>query len=288
MIFIAVATLFISLFSPFLGYIFLVSIGWSVLLTKQQSRVFFYAVISIGIIGLYLLRTITILEVYDILGAVLIVSWIFMMLLTKDGNYTKAMYFACLGQLTYGIFRTFLFSGIYRQRIEMVFEAYENIFHLSSSQTFLGNSAAEGQLEAIIEQVKMLLLDYQMAIGSIMMIFAVYLAALFFSRRARLKWQHHQLRFQNSLSYLLIIALLMAIIPYTRLVGINITLIIAVMYLIQGLSIIDYWCKRHLNKSRFVMLTLIVLMFLNVFLALLVSLLGLIDNWLDIRKINRI
>ncbi len=282
--FIALASLFISLLSPFLGYIFLVSIGGSKILLKEKTRVTSFTIISIGIIILYILGLITVLEVSDIIGSVLLTSWIFIMTLIRTKDYTKALYYGCLSQIAYAIFRTILFSDIYQQRIETLFEGYESI--LGSGITAF--SSGNGQLEMILTQIKSILLDYQMAIWGITMIFAVYIATLFLAKRSDYKWQHHLFRFPHSLIYLFILALGLAVIPYTRIFGLNSVLIIVIVFLLQGLAIVEYWCKKHLKNSRFVMLAIIILMFVNIFFALLVSLLGLIDNWLDIRKINHI
>jgi len=206
------------------------------------------------------------------------------MVLIRTKDYTKALYYGCLSQFAYGIFRTYLFSGIYQQRIETIFEGYENILG-SGIKPF---SSDNGQFEIILMQIKSILLDYQMAIWGVTMVFAVYVAALFLAKRSEHKWQHHLFRFPHSLIYLFILALMLAVIPYTRMFGLNSVLIIIVVFLLQGLAIVEYWCKKHFKNSRFVMLAIIILMFVNIFFALLVSLLGLIDNWLDIRKINHI
>jgi hypothetical protein len=280
--FIPLATLFISLLSPFFGYIFLVSIGGGQLLLKYRQRVILFGVVSVGLIILYALNTITTLEIADLVGSVLIVSWIFMVVLIKTQNHTKALYYGVLGQIAYGIFRTHYFSDIYRERIETLFTGYEG---------FIGSGVAEngnGQFDFLLEQLQKMMIDYQMAIWTISMIFAVYIAALFLARRIPIKWQHHFLKLPYSVVYLFMAALLLAIVPGTRLFGLNSVMIMAAVLLIQGLAIVDFWCRKYLRRSRFVLLAAIILMFLNVFFAVMVSLLGLIDNWLDIRKINQI
>lgn len=284
MFIIAVASLFISLLSPFLGYIFVVSIGGSNILNRERQRVAFYIIICLGIIVLFLLRAITILEIFDILVSVVLVSWLFIITLMRTEDYTKALYFGCLSQTVYGMFRYFAFGGIYQERVEMLFRGYESM--IGNSIATLGSDNA--QMEAILLQIKSIMIDYRMAIWGISMIFAVYIAALFYAKRASVKWQHHLLNFPHSLIYIFIITLILAILPQTRLLGQNGVLIVVTILLLQGLAIIDFWSKKHFKNSRFIMLAAIVLMFVNVFFALLVSLLGLIDNWLDIRKINHI
>jgi len=251
-------------------------------LLKYQQRVMLFVVISVGLIIFYALNTISILEIADLVGSVLLVSWIFMIVLLRTHNHTKALYYGFLGQIAYGIFRTRYFSEIYRERIGTLFTGYESL---------MGSSIAEngnGQFDLIMEQLQKIMIDYQMAIWTISMIFAVYIATLFLAKRIPVKWQHHFIRFPYSVVYIFMAALLLAIIPSTRLFGLNCVMIVAAVLLIQGLAILDFWCKKYLKNSRFVLLAAVILMFFNVFFAVMVSLLGLIDNWLDIRKINQI
>ncbi|MBW6516571.1 MAG: YybS family protein [Candidatus Cloacimonetes bacterium] len=284
MIIIALATLVISILSTFLGYIFIVSIGCVYLLDKEpRQRITFYSIICISLIVLYLSRIIPILEVSDIFGSVLLVSWIFIHVIKKTEDHSIALYYGCLSQIAYGVFRYVLFSGIYQKRVDMIFQGYETFL---SSDTIIGNT--NGQLESILEQIRIIMIDYHLAIWSASMIFAVYLATLFFSKRVAFKWQHHLFKLPQSLIYLLIVALVLALIQFTRVFGLNIVVIISIIMLLQGLAIVDFCCKKHLKNSRLILIAVIVLIFVNVYFALIVSLLGLIDNWLDIRKINHI
>jgi hypothetical protein len=280
----SLATLFISLFSPFLGYIFIVVLGGERLFNKQKQRLLFFAIVVIGLISLYLFKTITVLEISDVLGSVMLISWFYMVLLLKTEDYSKALFSASLSQIIYGIFRSLVFDEIYTQRIKTLFSGYKNL--IAEGMTSFSNE--NGQFELILEQVEKIMLDYQPAIWTIMMIMAVYLATLFFARRHTIEWHHYYLKIPYVAVYLLISALLLAIVPSTRLWGLNLIIIVLTLFLLQGLAIIDYWSKKFLKKNRFIMIAVILLMFLNIFFALIVSLLGLLDNWLDTRKINHI
>lgn len=281
-ILIVVASLLFSLLSPFTGYLFVVSINGSLLYSNGfKKSVPFYLFFIIGIIVVFSAEVITVMEVGDILIGVIAASIIFIELLRRKQDYVQALFVTSVVQLVYAVIRYFLFGNIYKERLETFTTGYKELISEA------GGISDLAQQDMIFETVVQIMTDYQPAIWAIAMLLAIYLSAVFISKRILPQWQHEKVRFPYILSYVLIISLGLAIIPETRLVGINGTLMLMTFFLIQGMSILDYLAKKHFKNSRFIMIATIVLLIVNVFFALAVAVVGLFDYWLDIRKLNK-
>ena len=278
------SSLLLVLLSPFLGLIFILAVGGRRLLRDRDSNSLFFAALVIATVVLFITKAISILEVGDVIGGIVIVTWIFFRVLRERLDYQKAFLVAGLVQLSYSAVRTLTFGSIYRERIQTLFAGYDSIM----KTTFLGTSAgAREQLVPLIEQMKSILIDYQSAIWSLTMLLAMYLGALFLSKKLDVKWEHRKIRFPFWISYFVIGALALAILPTTRVLGLNALVMMSVFFVIQGLAITDYWSGSFLKSNRIAMIAIIFLMIVNVFFAIMIALLGLIDYWLDIRKINQ-
>jgi hypothetical protein len=256
--------------------------GQRYLQSKEKSNLFF-AVMIAAILLLYAFRVISILEVGDVIGGVAIVSWVYFMLVRNKVDYTKALLYAGFVQILYALFRTIALGRVFEERVEAIFTGYESIM----GSSLAGSPEAMEQMLPMIEQMKAILLNYQGAIWALTMLLSMYAATLIFARRVGDNWEHKRIRFPFWVSYLLIGAMLFAVFSATRTLGINGMIMLSVFFLIQGLAIIDYWTNGFMKKNSFVMVGMVILMIINVFFAISVALLGLIDYWLDMRKINQ-
>ena len=285
----AVSSLFISLLSPALGYLFLLSVGGEGLFNNKKAATVTYSIIISGVIIFKMMKMITFMEVGDIVCGVVMIVIIFQEILKKKNNYITAFFYSGLIQITYSVVRWFAFAPIYKERLDAVFLGYrsfieENIANLGEQ---IVNLSQVTLILEMTESVKSIMFDYQVAIWGITMLLGMYVAMVFFARKLDINWEHHNIRFPYWFSYILIMTLALSVFPVTRTVGINGLLIALVFFLIQGLSIIDHITRQHFKKSRFVMIGTVVLLILNIFFAVIVSILGLLDYWLDIRKINK-
>ncbi len=281
-ILIVIASLLFSLLSPFTGYLFVVSINGALLYQSGiKKSAYFYILFFVGVIALFSADMITIMEVGDIIIGVMVASLLFIELLKKKHDYTYALFVTSLLQLFYAVVRHLSFGNIYSQRLDTFVAGYKEFLVEAGG---LGESV---QQDLIIETVVRIMNDYQPAIWSLTMLLAIYLSALFISKRILPVWKHERIQFPFGLSYVLIVALLLAVLPATRLIGFNGVLMLLTLFLIQGLSILDYMAKKHFKNSRFVMIATVVLLVVNVFFALIVAAVGLFDYWLDIRKLNK-
>ena len=96
------------------------------------------------------------------------------------------------------------------------------------------------------------------------------------------RWKIH-----DKFVWLLIIAGILVLLPLgtLRIVGINILVLLLFFYLLQGLSIIQFYCNKK-GIPLFIRIIGYFLIFAQQFLLLLVVGLGIIDVWADFRKLD--
>jgi len=282
LLFLVVSSLLVTLLSPVIGYIYLVSVGGKYMYDDTNKIISVPILLIAGTLTLWSLGMITILEVSDISVGVVLALIIFISTLRKNNNYVAAFFSAGLLQVLYAVIRSLLFGSVYKDRIDTFLTGY-NAF-VDHNVANLGNSV-EAPSE-LIDTIIRLMVEYQAAIWSITMLLGMYLAMVFLAKRMSIEWKHHLIRFPYWFSYVLIIVLCLAIIPDTRTIGINGLLMIMVFFLIQGLSITDFIARNHFKKSRFIMIATIILIIVNFFFAIFIATIGMLDYWLDIRKLN--
>ncbi|MFA5498813.1 MAG: DUF2232 domain-containing protein [Candidatus Cloacimonadia bacterium] len=284
LIFISLLSLFIAILSPFLGMIFLIAIGGSFIVKKgYQGKEILFLTLLIGLGLLNLFGVIAVPDMFEVFGGIVVVAWMTLSSFFKDKDFTKAFYIGSIWQLGYGVARWGLLKQTLTERIDLVFSGYEKLMQTEK----LLSSMNEEQVIMMLEQVKSMMLNYQIAIWSISMILALYVGIHLLARRTGLSWNHQDMRLPNWIVYLLIITLILAVIPTLRTFGLNCLFSIIVLFVIQGLAIIDFWSKKFLHRSKFILFAATFLMFINILFALFIALLGFSDYWLDIRGLNR-
>ena len=137
----------------------------------------------------------------------------------------------------------------------------------------------------IIEKIRNLINNYFPAVWTSVIIVAIYLGALMVSKRDIRKWNHKIVQLPYFIVYLLLGILFFCIFPSTRIWGYNGLFMIAPVFLIQGISVLDFYWGNYFRKSKFLLFFLIISMILNYFLLLLVALMGVFDIWFNFRKI---
>lgn len=97
------------------------------------------------------------------------------------------------------------------------------------------------------------------------------------------RWKMH-----DKFVWLLIIAGIFVLVPFgaLKIVGLNVLVLLLLFYLFQGLSIIQFYCKKK-SIPLFIRVIGYSLIFAQQFLLLLVIGLGVIDVWADFRKLGK-
>ena len=85
----------------------------------------------------------------------------------------------------------------------------------------------------------------------------------------------------------MIIALFLIINPGTKVLGINILIPCIALYFIQGLSVVAFYFGRIIKGSKMLLFIGILSLIFNPYLIVFLAFLGFVDNWADIRKLNK-
>lgn len=138
----------------------------------------------------------------------------------------------------------------------------------------------------ISEKSREIMFEYNIAIWVVTIGLALYIGLLIFSRRVDVKWDHKRTRIPFYFVYILIIGLALTLIPQTSTAGANILVILCLLYLIQGIAMLDYFLGSFFRKHKLLMIVFVIIILINIYLLGLIILFGIVDNWLDFRKIS--
>jgi len=276
---IAVLSALIALFSPFWGLIFIINFGYK----YQNQKIVFYCVFAGSIIFLMIIgKFFDIVRLFDILIGVGISSAYYFRNIHRKYDYKKTILIISFANIGYAFVRHLVFGKILLRNLNEVFQQYEELiksnFQENSEQFFLA-------LE-ITEKAKLFMINYYPAIWAITIIFAIYLASIFFSKKAMKKWEHKKVRLPFFLVYILIAILIFVVFPNTRKIGMNGLLMLTPLFLIQGISLLDFYTGNFFKKHRIFLIFFILSVILNYYLIVLLAFTGLLDTWFNFRKIE--
>jgi len=136
------------------------------------------------------------------------------------------------------------------------------------------------------EKSREIMLSNNIAIWVVTISLALYIGLLIFSRKVDVKWDHKRTRIPFYFVYILIIGLVLTLIPQSRLAGGNILVILSLLYLIQGIAMLDYFMGSFFRKHKLLMIVFIIIILINIYLLGLIILFGIVDNWLNLRKLS--
>ena len=133
--------------------------------------------------------------------------------------------------------------------------------------------------------LKKMIVNYNFALILGGFLIAAYFGFLFFAKRNKISIHHQKLQMPFFLVYIVIGGLALSLYSQTRPIGMNILFAISPLFFFQGISIIDFYWRDYFKKSKFLTVILIITFAFNTFMLLLIMLMGLIDIWLNFRKI---
>ncbi|MFO7895910.1 MAG: DUF2232 domain-containing protein [Candidatus Cloacimonadales bacterium] len=278
MILFAVLAALIAALSPFAGMIFTIYFGW-----KFQSKLYVFLSVFIGSSALfYFANILDPIRILDIIVGIGLVSFLFIERLATSANYLQSLLRSATAVVIYAISRQIIFFEQLQKTAENFVSEYDKIL----ASTFESNPEQLQLLTDATAQVKPLFTDYYIGVWSFIMISGIALAALLVSRKSGKKWHLKKVQMPFLLIYLLIGSLLLLLIPNTEKHGVNGVLIVAPFFLIEGASILAFYWGDYFQKSKFLLIILILAILINPYLMLLIMLIGLFDIWFNFRKIN--
>ena len=278
MILIAVVSVIIAMLSPFWGLIFILAFSGK----YQENRSLFYLVYFGFVILLFLFSVLDVISVMDLLIGVGLSSALYLWSLRRTLNYINALISVFFLNIIYAILRLIIFSKQYAEIIAEVINKYKEFI----TQSFQNNNEQLTLALKFTETFEEIFTKYYVGIWVFTMVLSIYIGSLLLSKKGSFKLKHKKMRMPFYLIYILIIALAGFLLPNTQTAGINALIIIAPLFLIQGLSILDFYWGDFFKKSKFLLFLLIFSMVFNYFILILVALFGLTDIWFNFRKIE--
>ena len=232
--------------------------------------------------GLLVANTIDIITFFDVTIGIAVSIYFYFAFLQKYDSYVNAILAATAVNCFYAIIRQLIWG---KQMMENFLLA------MQSAETYLQSLLVENQemssfmLESL-NATKTALTKYYIGIWMVSIILGLYLGSLLLSRRQQNKWHHQRIGVPFYLIYLLIASLFLFTLPQLRIYGTNALMILAPLFIIQGVSILDFFWRSFFIKSRFLLFLLIFSMAFNIPILILVALIGVLDIWFDFRKIR--
>jgi Predicted membrane protein (DUF2232) len=277
-IFIAVLAAVLATLSPLWGLIFTLSFSG-----KYLNRFYLFMLLFVlAVAGLFLANVIDWITFFDVFIGIAVSIFIYFYIMQKSDSYLNAILAAAAVNCCYAIARQFIWG---KQLLENVMLAMQNV------ESFLQSSLMENQEQLplaleLIESTKAILTKYYIGTWMVSIIFGLYFGSLLLSRQLQNKWDHRRIGLPFYLIYLLIVSLFLFILPQVRIIGINSLMILVPLFIIQGVSILDFFWRNFFTKSKFLLFLLIFSMALNIPILILVALVGMLDIWFDFRKIR--
>ncbi len=220
-------------------------------------------------------------ESIDIILTYSITLPIFFYVLMKKADYGKSL--EIFGGLT-AIFVSLKFFLLKNYIIQNWEISMANITKLMEKM----NITAEQKeiTKQLIASSKYVFIHYTVAVTTVSLILAVYVGSLVLNKRTIIKWNYSKHSMSFEVVYLLIIAILCSLFSISHYIGMNLLIILGSFFLIQGLSILNYYWGAFMRRSKFFTFFFILTLILNPYVLLLIALIGLMDMWFDIRKIR--
>jgi len=114
-------------------------------------------------------------------------------------------------------------------------------------------------------------------------IFGVFFGALLFSRRNSVKWNFNSIKFPYYIQIGIALGLILFIIKFNH-ISYNVLFLVGLLFLIQGYSILYCYVESIMNRSKFLGIVMLIIPLFSYILLLVISVAGLLDNWLPLRK----
>ncbi len=272
-------------YSPFLALIFILAYGGKYHTTHKYVYYLVFLGFSLGF--MYVIRgSITLegdtlnpkflylLPVGDLIIGSIFSAYLFLELHFRSKSYLKPILLVLPLNLIYSIIKHFSFTELYILSFRKIESTLPVFLQDAETQTAMFDSALN------------LYAKINVGLWMAMLTYALYIGALFCSKRSVIKWQHKNMRLPYYLIYLLIPTLILIIFPDTRWVGVNLILALLPLYLMQGYSVLHYFLGRFLSRNRIILVALITSSLLSRTFLLLIGFVGLFDTWFDFRKLN--
>ncbi len=267
--------------SPFLGLIFLIGIGGRYVVKSYRQIYVYLALFSATAIGTsYFLAEDSRMVVASTLDSVVgvgIGSLILFLTLLKFKKFEYAILSFGLFSLLYSVFRQFFLMDLL---LNSMSESAATV------RSYVVNSGiSESDFDLMIGSIIESYRSFNPAIWTCSAIMGAYLGAVALSKSKIIFWNHKLIKMPYESIYLLLITLIAFLFLPDKTYPMNLLLILAPVYLIQGISVLDFYWGRFLAKTVVLRFILIIALMLNPYMLIVITFTGLFDVWFNFRKI---
>lgn len=277
----AVTASMVSGFSLLIGYVITLSAVGRLKVMYVEKKYYMFMIMFATAVILRLFNLIDYLRLSDIVFGVVLSAFLYMNVLTYSHNYASAILYISMFHIFYSLVRNGILGVSYFEDLEII---------LLERIDLLRESLRHNNIDEIkntFQQAFRIYKNYNPAIWSTTMVVGSFVGGLFLSKNNLLKFRISQLRFPEFLKYIVLFSLTAAILPQTKLLGINILLVLGIICSLQGLSVLAHWWTEFFAKSKIVLYLFVIMIFFNFFFIMFVSLIGLLDLWFDFRKFEK-
>jgi hypothetical protein len=176
----------------------------------------------------------------------------------------------------------YYFSEVIKNNLELSVKSSLDLL----LKKYPANSTDLLQITEFIKQSKSLYLNYNYTFSVFFAILMTFVGIMFLKH---IKNDRFELFFvPNYLAYILIIGLVSMVFPQTRYTGENILIPVAGFFFIQGLAVTWFYYGKLLRSSLLLIILFSLALVLNPYLVILIAIVGIVDFWFDLRKLNKL
>ena len=134
-----------------------------------------------------------------------------------------------------------------------------------------------------LESMKNIMIYGNASLWMVGIVIGLFVGALIFSKRSFLKWYFNKIKFPYYVQFGVALGLILFILKF-RAISYNVLFIIGLLYLIQGYSVLYCYVESMMKKSKFLGIVMLIIPIFSYILLLVITVAGLLDNWLPLRK----
>lgn len=281
MITVALLAILITLFSPFLGQIYVVGVVGKNLYDKKKLN-YYYGIVVFVVSLLVLLKVVSLVVALNMFMVLLLSPYVFFATFERLSNIEASITTSGVLNIIYGFILNYLVKKNYITEIKSTFDLFRETVASSDYNAEMRNLMVEN-----INSIQRIFSEYLSVIWAFFMILAIFFGAIILAKTTKeISWDFSKVKWPFQSIYVLIVSMLFVLYPVTFQLGIKFLVIMITIYLIQGISILSFFWKDYFVRSKFLLTILIVAILFNPYLLLLIGFVGLFDIWFNFRKID--
>jgi len=139
-----------------------------------------------------------------------------------------------------------------------------------------------------IDRLKYVMVEYNAAISVVAVFLGLFIGTLLLSKHLSPSWKFRLMKLPAKLVYPFIAVLFLFLIPGFRTISINLLIIFAMFFMMQGFAVLSFYWGDYFARSRVFSFFLILALIINPYVFLLVIFTGMFELWFDIRKLHQL